>query len=584
MAFILTNYMIGEENRDMENRNLQSILQVNRSKDLTQMMSIKWGEVLSVAALLILCGSTSFAAPFGNPSAPQQGTFSVNLGNEPTTLNPITGTDAYNQEVQAYILDSLMDRNPDTYEWTPALAEKVEKSADGKSYTFTIRKNVKFHDGKPVTAEDIKFSFDVIFDPKYNAAHLRPYYENIEKAEILDPLTVRFTTKNKYFGNFDVVAGLSVLPKHFYGDADAGKKKNKTILGSGPYKLEKYDQSQSILLVKNKDWWGASVPEMKGRYNFEHIRMRFDKDENIAIEKLKKGELDYDGLTPEAYMKKTDGPEWGPGKVVIKEKVENKQPKNYGYIGWNLRKDLFKDRDVRLALFHLLNRDEMNKKFRFGMSIPATGPWYQQSEYANPNVKPIGYDPKKATDLLKKAGWTDSDKDGVLDKMVNGKKTNFQFTLIYGNPDNEKYWVLYQNDLKKVGIKMELQRLEWNAMLKNIDEASFDAAALAWGGGSVDVDPKQIWHSSSIGKGGSNFVGYSNPEVDKLIDEARGELDKAKRIPIDRKIYEKIAADVPYAFLFNDRFSLYAHGAKIKMKQPTYKYRVGTDYWWTETN
>lgn len=248
------------------------------------------GSVALVSALSAAFGTAHAQTmkTHGNPNAPQQGSFTINLGGEPTTLNPITGTDVYNQNVQNYVMDALMDRDAETYEWTPALAEKVEKSADGKTFTFTIRKGAKFHDGKPVTVEDVKFSFDVIFDPKYNAAHLRPYYENIEKAEIVDPQTIRFTTKSKYFGNFDVVAGLGVLPKHFYGDADAGKKKNKTILGSGPYKLEKYDQGQSILLVKNKDWWGTAAPEMKGRYNFERIRMRFDKDENISIEKLKK--------------------------------------------------------------------------------------------------------------------------------------------------------------------------------------------------------------------------------------------------------------------------------------------------------
>jgi len=519
--------------------------------------------------------------PFGNPAAPQGGTFTINLQVEPSTLNPITGTDAYNRVVRDYVLDRLMERNPDTYEWMPSLAEKVERSADDRVYTFTLRKGAVFHDGKPVTAEDVKFSFDVIFDPKYNAAHMRPYFENIEKAEVVDPRTVRFTTKSKYFGNFDVVAELDVLPKHVYGDANAGIKKNKTIVGSGPYKLEKYNQGQSLVLVKNKDWWGTKLEEQKGHYNFERIRMRFDKDENIAIEKLKKGDLDYDGLTPEAYTKKTDGPEWG--KTVQKVKTENSAPKAYGYIGWNLRKDLFKDKDTRLALYMLMNRDEMNKKFRFGLSLPAIGPWHQQSEYADPNVKPVPFDPKKAVELLKKVGWTDSDKNGVLDRTVDGKKQEFRFTLIYGSKDQEKYYVLYQSDLKKVGIDMQLQLLDWNAMLKNLDEVNFDAMAMGWSGGSVDFDPKQIWHSASIGKGGSNFIGYSNPEVDKMIDEARTELDKNKRIPLFRKIYAKIAADVPYAFLFNNRYEFYAHNSKIKMVKPTYKYTIGTGYWWLES-
>ena len=516
----------------------------------------------------------------GNPNAPQGGTENVNLELEPESLNPITSTDVYGREVQSYMIDQLMDRNYETYEWMPALAEKYEISKDGKQFTFTIRKGAKFHDGKPVTVEDVKFSFDVIFDPKYNAAHMRPYYENIEKAEITGPDTIRFTTKTKYFDNFTVLAELSVLPKHVYGNPDEGKKLNKSIMGSGPYKIEKYDKGQSIVLVKNKDWWGFGLPWNKGRWNFERIRMRFLKESNIAIEALKKGEIDEHDLTAEEFAKKTDGPEWG--KTVFKVQTQNMAPKAYGYIGWNETKDMFKSRDVRLALYMLMNRDEMNQKFRFGLSLPATGPWYQQSEYADPSVKPVQYDPKKAIELLKKAGWSDSDKDGILDRMVNGKKQNFSFTLIYGNKDNEKYYVLYQGDLKKVGIEMKLQLLDWNALLKNTEKKDFDAMAMGWGGGSVDYDPKQIWHTESAGPGGSNFISYSNPEVDKMIDEARQEMDKKKRIPLLRKIYAKIAADVPYAFMFNDKYVMYAHSNKIETPKPTLKYNVGMGYWWAK--
>lgn len=534
---------------------------------------------LAISAIVFALGASAFAAEpgtVGNAGAPQGGTYLVNLGLEPESLNPITSTDVYGREVQAYTLDSLMERNLDSYEWEPALAEKYEISKDGKQFTFTLRQGAKWHDGKPVTIEDVKFSFDVIFDPKYNAAHLRPYYENIEKAEVTGPNTIRFTTKTKYFDNFTVVAGLTVLPKHIYGNPAEGMKLNKTIVGSGPYKLGTYDKGQSIVLDKNKEWWGNTVPRMKGRWNFEKIRMRFFKDSNIAIEALKKGDIHFHELTSEEYAKKTENLP----KTVTKVQTQNLAPKSFGYVGWNFKRDLFKDRDARLALYMLMNRDEMNKKFRYGLSLPATGPWYQQSEYADPAVKPVTYDPKKAVELLKKVGWTDSDKDGVLDRTVGGKKENFSFTLFYANKDNEKYYVLYQSDLKKVGVDMKLQLLEWNALLKKLDEKAFDAVALGWGGGSVDNDPKQIWHSASMAAGGSNYISYSNPKVDKMIDEARAELDKKKRIPLLRKVYQEIAADVPYAFMFNDKFVMYAVNNKIGRPKDTFKYQVGTDYWW----
>jgi microcin C transport system substrate-binding protein len=548
-----------------------------------------WHLRASCFVLAFLVSSVAFfpASFAANVNAPQGGTFNINLKGEPTTLHPITSADLFSQQIKEYVIDRLLVHDPETYALVPALAEKYEVAKDGKSFTFTLRKNAKFSDGQPVTAEDVKFSFDAIFEPKFGGAHLQAYFENFDKVEIIDPLTVRVLIKRKYFGNLEEFASdFFILPKHIYGDAESSRKLNKTMFGSGPYKIESYDQGQSIVLVRNHDWWGNELPQFKGKYNFEHIRARFIKQSDVALEMLKKGELDYQTLLPEDYAKKTDGPEWG--KTVFKEKVENLSPKQYLYIGWNLRRDLFKDRDVRLALYHLLNREEMNKKFRFDLSYLATGPWYVQSEYADPKVKPVLFDSAKAVALLKKAGWVHSEKDGVLEKTVNGKKVEFRFTLQYVDKDSEKYMVMYQNDLKKYGIDMQLQLLEWTAMLKNMDESSFDAVWAGWGAGDVDLDPKQVWHSESAVKGGSNHIGYKNPEVDRLIDQARLELDKKKRIPLMRKIYKTIAEDVPYAFLFVDRYKLYAHTARMKMQKPTMHFGtprdggVGYDYWWTE--
>jgi peptide/nickel transport system substrate-binding protein/microcin C transport system substrate-binding protein len=518
----------------------------------------------------------------GNPQAPQGGTLYYNLEGEPTTINPITSTDLYSTYLEAYVLDTLLSRDPDTYEWVPGLAESAEVSPDGKFYTFKLRKGAVWSDGKPIAAEDVKFSFDAIFDDTYNAAHRRPYFENIEKCEILDPLAVRFTAKTKYFATLEQLAsGLLILPKHVYGDAKEGVKKNKTIVGSGPYALEKYEQGQRIVLARNKAWWGNSLDFLKGQNNFERIVFRFVKEETVQLEMLKKGEIDYQWrLTPEDYVKKAVGAEWG--TKVLKVKTENKAPKSYGYVGWNLRKEMFKDRNVRVALQMLMNRPEMIKKFRYDMSLPATGPWYQQSEYADPSVKAIPFDPKKAGELLAKAGWKDSDGDGVLDKVIDGQKVSLAFTLDHGNKDFEKYLTMYQEDLRKAGVKMEIKLLEWNALIKVMDDQSFDAVSLAWGGGAIDYDPKQIWHSSSAVKGGSNFIGYANKEVDAQIDEARQELDKPRRVKLMRKVYAAIAADAPYAFFFNDKYVLYARSARMGVTKDSFKYDVGPAAWWAK--
>lgn len=510
-------------------------------------------------------------------------TFTYNFSSQPTTVNALSSTDLYSTRVQGWVLEGLAFRDSDTYEWKPALATSWEISDDGLTFTFTLREGVKWHDGKPVTAEDVKFSFDALVDKdnKYNTATKKPYLENIESCTILAPNKVQFKAKKKYFGNFNVVAGgiVTIVPKHLYENPDEEQEKvlNKTLVGTGPYKFVKWRKGNSIMLKRNKDWWGNKVYPKK--YNFDNVKIRFVKDSSTALLRLEKGDLDFLPLSPEEYVKKTDGKKWG--KDVFKVKTENLEPKGYGFIGWNLKNPLFKNRDVRVALAELIDRAKMIEKFTYGLSLPATGPWYRQSEYADPNVKPIPFDPKAALKTLRAQGWKDTDGDQVLDKVINGKKTPFKFTLLNPNKDFNKYLTIFQEDAKKVGVHVEIKIIDWNTFVKLLNERNFESVVLAWGGGSVDNDPKQIWHSSSIANGGSNFVSYSNPKVDKLIDEARVELDKEKRIPLMRAVYREIAHDAPYAFLFNAKYVFYGYRKNIIRPKDTYKYEIGYQQYWS---
>lgn len=530
-------------------------------------------------SLLLVIGINANAAVEINSSAPVGGTMTRNTGAEPPTLNPVAANDVSADYILSEAMDSLLGRHPETYDWKPRLSEKWEVSKDNKTFTFTLRKDIFFHNGDPITAEDVKFSFDVYKIPEYKAAEKIPYYESISNIEIVNPTTIKFTMKDNYFKNFEVVATTSIIPKKVYGDVAKGSKLNKSFVGAGPYMLDTYDKGQKIVLKRFAKWYGFNTPEWKGSSNYEKYVFRFVKEENVQIEMLKKGELDYLALNSENYMKKTQGDPWG--KTIEAKKVLNKVPKSYYFVGWNQKKPVFQDKNVRLALAHLMNREEMNKKFLFGMADLATGPTYIQSEYADPNVKPILYDPKKATELLNKAGWKDSDKDGVLDKMIDGKKADFKFELIHPNKDMEKYWTWFKEDLQKVGIKMEIKYLEWSSFTKLLDESNFEAVALGWGG-VTDWDPKQIWHSASAIPGASNFVNYKNAEVDKMIDEARIEKDRAVRVKKLRAVYAKVADDAPYVFMFNQKYNFY--GANVRFKKPgdTFQYEIGYDYWWIQ--
>ena len=535
--------------------------------------------------ILIMSGFGSLNAQEGSAKAVRGGTFNYNLQTAPKTLNPLSSTDAYAGVVNSFMEESLAIRNMDTYEWEPRLATSWKISSDGKKFTFELRKGVLWHDGKEFSAKDVKFTFDALTDPqnRYKTAHVRPYYEGIAEAKILGPHKIQFTARNQYFGNFNVLAGLGIVPEHIYKDVSKKnvRKLKKKTWGSGPYKFKQFRRGKYIELVSNADWWGRKVPEFKGLYNFEKIRFRFIQEQEMAIRRLERGELDFLGLREEDYYKKAKGPKWG--KSVFKVEYANKSGKGYAFIGFNLNHKILKSKNVRKALYHLLDREKMIKKFLYGNAFPATGPWYRQSIYADPDVKPILYDSNLAENILEKEGWADTDGDKVLDKVIEGVKTPLSITILEPREEFMKYLTLFKEDAKKAGVRILLKRIDWSSFLKLIDEKKFEAVRLGWSGGAIDVDPKQIWHSSSAEVGGSNFVSYKNKEVDKLIDKGRRIYDKEKRVEMFKKVYRLVAKDIPYLFFFNSKSGFYAHTKRTKRITDTYNYGIGYDsHWWLE--
>lgn len=515
-----------------------------------------------------------------NAKAPQGGNMNYSLSVEPENIHPIMSGDQASTYIEGYTMSTLCSVDPNTYETVPSLAEKWEISKDGLTYTFFLRKDAFFHNGEPVTAEDVKFSFDAVKEPKHQALNILPYIEGITKIEPLDKHTVRFTVKEKYFKNLEVMCGgyVKVIPKSVYGDIEKSIKMQKEIVGTGPYILEKYNKGQNIVVKRFDKWFGRNIEDNKGTFNFDQVTFKFTKEDAVVVERFRKGELDfYEPKSVDGYLKADQ--ELGKNSKAKAYKVENDMPKSYGFIGFNFRNPILAELETRLALAHLTNRAEMNKKFRNGMSDLATSPASVRSKQAA-DVKPIEFSPKKAQELLKKAGWSDSDKDGVLDRMKDGKKQEMKFSIIYANKDNEKYWTMLKEDAKKAGVEITLKFLEWNTFVKTIDDANMDLFSMGWGAGLVELDPKQIWHSTSKGKGGSNYGAYANAEVDKLIDEGRGELDPVKRGKIFKQVYTLIAKDVPYIFMFNNKFEFYVASNAMGRPTDTFKYALGYDSWW----
>lgn len=518
----------------------------------------------------------------GNPQANKGGVFRDHFGAQPHTLHPLNATDVYGNIILGKIYETLVDNHPDTFEHIPLLAERWETSPDKKSYTFHINPKAKWQDGKPVTAKDVKFSFDVMFQKKLKTrAKWASYYGNFKGVKVVSKRVVRFEVKKDHFLNFIRVADLRIIPAHKFTTKDPNKTSlRKKPMGSGPFQFSKWVKGRSIKLKRFKKYWGRSLPQNQGAFNQNIHLTKIIRTDKVALETFKKGDLDLIGLTPEQWTKESTGSKWGmgakSGKKLIKLDITNKQPRSYYYVGYNLQSDLFKDVRVRRAMSHLFDRETFIKKFYHGLRAKAVGPFEVNSPYSSPKVKPIPFSPKKALKLLREAGWEDTDGDAILDK--NGKP--FKFTVMTANPETPvKVLTLAKETMKKVGVELNIKVVDWTSFLQLIDEFKFEAVMLGWSR-SPYPDPTSLWHSKSAVKGGLNFVRYKNPEVDKLIEAGVKTIGKKQRIKLFRKIHELIYRDQPYTFMLELSHKLVAYNSRFKTVKPWYEYTLGSYYWW----
>jgi peptide/nickel transport system substrate-binding protein/microcin C transport system substrate-binding protein len=220
----------------------------------------------------------------------------------------------------------------------------------------------------------------------------------------------------------------------------------------------------------------------------------------------------------------------------------------------------------------------MIEKFEYNLAYPAAGPIYHESAYHNKDIEPVKFNPELALKMLRNEGWSDTDGDNILDKVIDGEKRKFSITILEPWDGFVKYLTIFKEDAKKAGVEINIKIIEWNSFINLLNERKFDAVRLAWGG-TIQWDPTQIWHSKSIANAGSNFVGFSNKAVDRLTDEAQLIHDQAKRIEILRKVEKMIVDDYPYAWFFYRKFSMYGNSDRIKKPKDTFNYTIGSSFW-----
>lgn len=483
---------------------------------------------------------TSTAVPEDAPEEPVYGDWIVgSFGAEMPDINPITSTDAYAARIVRQVFDSLLERDPVTLEFQPGVAESWEESEDHLEYTFHLREGVVFSDGQPLTAEDVKFTFDKIQDPNIDALHKQNYYQNVERCDVLDPRTVRFTCTKPYFLHLLYLGyELDIMPAHYYGGEDFNAH-DRAPLGSGPYKLVEWDTGNRLVLERNEKYWGGAI----GKHAYLDKKLyKIITDDNAAFQELLRGGIDVKGLRAEDWVRRANTNEFNArfNKFTYFGLF-------YSYIGWNTRRPLFEDKRVRRALTMLLDREDVKDTIYRGLARIVTGNFVPGTYAHNPNIKAWPFDPEGAKALLAEAGWADSNSDGILDK--DGQDFRFEILLTNASVDGERICTLFQEELRRAGIEMRIRQLEWASMLEKVDTRTFDAVVMGW---SVDpdADPYQLWHSSQVEKG-SNYVGFTTPEMDEIIETGRVTFDQAKRQKLYRRFHEIMHEEQPYTFLFS---------------------------------
>jgi peptide/nickel transport system substrate-binding protein len=498
--------------------------------------------------------------------APTDGDWLIrHIGAEPATLNPITSTDAYASLINSYLYETLIKRDEKTLELVPCLAESWEISEDHLTYVFHLKKGVHWQDGHPFTARDVLFSFERIRDPKVDSAHLRNYYQDIQNLEIHDDQTIRYTYRIPYFRALEFCGGIPIVPAHVFSEGDDFNNHliGRSPVGNGPYRLMRWETGREIVLVRNEAYWGK-------RPHFDRIVLKIITDATAAFQVLKKGGLDHMSLRPIQWVRQTQSKRFNENYRKLKYYTPS-----YTYIGWNQRKPIFSDRRIRLAMTLMMDRETILKKILFGLGTVVSGSFYVNSPDYDQDLKPHPYDPARAMELLRAAGWEDHDGDGVVDR--EGVPFRFEFLLSSGSKFGEQVATILQENLKGVGILMDIRKLEWAVFIQRIDERDFDACTLGWSL-SWESDPYQLWHSSQVEKG-SNYVGFVNEEADRIIEAARREFDPVKRRDLYHRFHEIIHEEQPYTFLFT-REELEAVSSRFRNVN---LYPLGPEprEWWT---
>jgi peptide/nickel transport system substrate-binding protein len=468
--------------------------------------------------------------PTPDPSGIKRGGTMVGaISADPEGFDPHITSAHSSFEILENVYDTLVAVD-ESLNMVPSLAESWEISDDNVTWTFTLRQGVTFHNGRPLTAEDVVYSYERIMNPDTGSG-VAWRFGSVESVEAIDDLTVAINLTEpspNLLGRIGAYKGMSIVPKEIVEDGSVG-----TIpVGTGPFRFVEYVPGDRVVLEANADYWEAGKPYL------DELILKIIPDETVRLTNLQTGEVDWvDSLPPQRVTKLATS-----GEVI----VDMVSGGDYWYIGLNLNREPFDDVRVRQAVAYAVNRADVAAAAKWDTATPNDGPippdsfWYY-------DYQPYEQDLETARQLLADAGYPD------------GFDTEFMPTSFY--EETVRTAQVLQAQLSQIGINADIRTLEWGTWLEEEGSGNFDMYICGWIG---NIDPDDFFYAQHHTGQIFNFTGYSNPEVDDLLDAGRVETDEAARKDIYDEVQQMIIDEAPYVYLYNpavvQAWQPYVHG------------------------
>ena len=479
---------------------------------------------------------------FASPEAKKGGILHAYLINFPNTFRTV-GPDSNNSS-RSYILDNqfyLLGMHPNTEKLIPSLATHWAFDKDNKTMYFRLNQNVRWSDGKPVTAHDFAYTLEFmrskyIIAPWYNDF----YTEFIDKVIVYDDYTLAVVATRPLIDLHQYLT-ISPTPRHYYKklDKDFVTKYNWEIIpNTGPYQISEFKKGKYIIFERKKDWWAKDLRYFKNRFNVDKVKFLVIKDQDITWEYFKKGKVDvFPIIYPEYWHKQSNIPIFNNGYVHKIWYFNNtKQPPVGMYL--NQDKEIFKDKNIRYAFAHAMNVEKVIEKILYNDYFRLEHAYVGYGIYSNNSIKARRYDLDKVEYYMKKSGWLRGE-DGIWEK--NGKK--FSVEVNYTLDSHTPRLVVLKEEAQKAGVELKLEKMDGAANYKKVMEKKHDIAWWAWSTGGIGEKPRywQTYHSENAHKPQTNNItNTDDQELDKLIDIYRNSFNENERVKLSHLIQKKL--------------------------------------------